>query len=173
MLALVVASVLVTVPTVLLAAIRLHRRNLAGLIAASGWALNDRMRLTGMLGRLFTRHPPLPAEVVAQTRDFALDQLKQVDPAEVVRERADMSVRVATVLTMTVLLLCLVVPAGQSGLSTAIWIAAAVHLVMLAYVAVQYVLTRRFPPVFWWPIMTAIPAGILVLVNFLLARVYV
>ena len=45
LLALVIVCLLIMVPTVLLASVRLYRRNMAGLIAASGWALNDRMRL--------------------------------------------------------------------------------------------------------------------------------
>ena len=62
LLALSAVCLLIIVPTVLLAAVKLYKRNLAGLIAASGWALNDRMRLTVGLGRLFTRRPPLRQE---------------------------------------------------------------------------------------------------------------
>lgn len=169
LLAVLVVSVLVTVPTVLLAAIRLYRRNLAGLISASDWALNDRMRLTGALGRLFTRHPPLPSEVAAQTRDFALEQVKRIDPASVLRDRTDMVIRVVTLTTMTLLLAGLIVPQGAvSWLESAIWCAGGLHFAILIAALVWFWRTRRFRPVFWWPVLTAFPAAVLVTVFYLL-----
>ena len=39
---------------------KLRRRDLGGLLQASGWAINGRMRLTRVMARIFTRHTPLP-----------------------------------------------------------------------------------------------------------------
>jgi hypothetical protein len=168
LIALVILSALVAIPTVLVASVRLYRRNLAGLIAASDWALNDRMRLTASLGRLFTRRPALPAKVVAATRDRALEQLARIDPSAVWKERVDMTVRTVMLATMTTLLLTLAVPAGRfPWLDLASWGAGALHLAMLAAVLVTYLRTRRFRRVYWWPVLTAFPVTILVTVHFL------
>jgi hypothetical protein len=168
LLALVVVSVLVTVPTVLLAGVRLYRRNLAGLISASDWALNDRMRLTASLGRLFTRRPLLPAAVTAQTRDLALEQLRRVDPTAVLRERVTMIVRGTTVATMTVLLLTIALPASRlPWLDLATWGAGGVHVLLLLGVLVGFTLKRRFRAVYWWPVLTSFPAAILIIVYYL------
>lgn len=40
--------------------LKLRRRDMGLLLEANGWSLNVHMRLTGRLGRLFTRVPPLP-----------------------------------------------------------------------------------------------------------------
>lgn len=40
--------------------LRLRRRDMAMLLEANGWALNVQMKLTGRLGRLFTRTPRIP-----------------------------------------------------------------------------------------------------------------
>jgi hypothetical protein len=167
-LALVVVSLLVAIPSVLMASVRLYKRNLAGLISASDWALNDQMRLTVSLGRLFTRRPALPAKVNAQTRDHALEQLKRVDPRAVTRARALMGVRALTVLTMTALLLAVVVPVGQMvWVDQVTWVAGAIHLTLLLWVGIAFARTRRFRRVYWWPVLTAFPAGVLVGVFYL------
>lgn len=168
LLALVAVSVLITVPTVLLAAVRLHRRNLAGLISASDWALNDRMRLTASLGRLFTRRPRLPAAVTAQTRDLALEQLALIDPTAARRGRVAMLVRAATMLTMTTLLLSIALPADRlPWVDAAAFGAGAVHLCMLLGVLGAFLATRRFRPVYWWPVLTAFPSAVLISVYYL------
>jgi hypothetical protein len=55
-----VVCMLLAIPTSLLAFLKLRRRNLAMVLEASGWALNDRLKLTSRLGRLFTRRSPRP-----------------------------------------------------------------------------------------------------------------
>src|SRR5690606_7162328 len=54
-------AAIVMVPAGFLGWLKLRRRDLAILLEGSGWALNDRMMLTGKLGRFFTRRPPRPA----------------------------------------------------------------------------------------------------------------
>ncbi|MAE62944.1 MAG: hypothetical protein CMJ18_01625 [Phycisphaeraceae bacterium] len=57
----VAAAVLaVLVPSIILAIIKLRRRDLSSVLEGSGWAINARMRLTYRQGRHFTRRPPYP-----------------------------------------------------------------------------------------------------------------
>ena len=51
----------VLVPVLLVAWIRLRRRDLSALLEGSGWAVNARMRLTRAQARAFTYTPPFPS----------------------------------------------------------------------------------------------------------------
>lgn len=51
---------ILALPSLVLAWIKIRNRNLAVLLEAGGWALNDRLRLTSALGYLFTRRPDRP-----------------------------------------------------------------------------------------------------------------
>lgn len=57
---LIIVCALLAVPTTILAWLKLRKRNLAIVLEASGWALNDRLKLTRGLGRLFTRRRSRP-----------------------------------------------------------------------------------------------------------------
>jgi hypothetical protein len=154
--------VLIMVPTVLLAAIRLHRRNLAGLIAASGWALNDRMRLTVGLGRLFTRRPPLPISVARASRDFVAEQLASVDPGAAWNAQTAVIVRFASLACLFVLLFCVALSAGDWWwLDWAVMGAATSLLAVLLAAGLEAMRLGRFRTVFWWPVLTAPPAIVL------------
>jgi hypothetical protein len=50
----------VMAPFAILAALKLRRRNVAGLLEAGGWAMNERLLLRRELAPLFTRRPPRP-----------------------------------------------------------------------------------------------------------------
>lgn len=52
---------IIAAPFAALAWLKLRRRNLAGVLEAAGWALNERLMLTRQLGLLFTYRPPRPA----------------------------------------------------------------------------------------------------------------
>jgi hypothetical protein len=52
---------ILALPSAALAYIKIYNRNLAVLLEASGWAMNDRLRLTMQLGLLLTRRPARPA----------------------------------------------------------------------------------------------------------------
>jgi hypothetical protein len=56
----IILAILFT-PIAIIAWLKLRRRNLAIVLEGAGWALNDRLRLTQKLGRLFTRRPPIPS----------------------------------------------------------------------------------------------------------------
>ena len=51
---------ILALPSAALAYIKIYNRNLAVLLEASGWAMNDRLRLTMQLGLLLTRRPARP-----------------------------------------------------------------------------------------------------------------
>ncbi len=62
----------VIVPVVVSAWVKLRRRDLGTLLEASGWAINRQMRLTRAMKGIFTRRPRLPQEARMQR----LDRLK-------------------------------------------------------------------------------------------------
>jgi hypothetical protein len=59
----------VMVPSGLLGWLKLRKRNLALLLEGSGWALNDRLRLTPDLAALITRRPRLPKNATVDRTD--------------------------------------------------------------------------------------------------------
>jgi hypothetical protein len=54
------AVLAVLMPSVVLAVIKLRRRDLSAILEGSGWAINARMRLSRTQTRYFTQHPPYP-----------------------------------------------------------------------------------------------------------------
>lgn len=69
----------IVVPFALLAWWKLRKRNLAGVLEASGWALNDRLLLTRRLGARFTRRPPRPPGSRLEWTDRSLQNLVPAD----------------------------------------------------------------------------------------------
>lgn len=55
-----VVLLLILVPTIINAWIKLRRRDIGTLLEASGWAINARMRLTRIMRGVFTRRPSIP-----------------------------------------------------------------------------------------------------------------
>jgi hypothetical protein len=66
--AMIVAAV-VMLPSGLLGWLKLRKRNLALLLEGSGWALNDRLKLTRDLAALITRRPRLPKNAKVDRTD--------------------------------------------------------------------------------------------------------
>ncbi len=64
-------------PALLLAFIRIANRDLAVVLEGAGWAMNDRLRLTRRLGRLFTRRPRRPPHSRIDIRDRVAELLRQ------------------------------------------------------------------------------------------------
>lgn len=58
-----VAILAVLTPTLIMALIKLRRRDLSAILEGSGWAINSRMRLTRAQSMYFTQRPPYPAGV--------------------------------------------------------------------------------------------------------------
>jgi hypothetical protein len=71
--AILVLLALPILPSVLLAYLRLRRRNVAALLEASGWAINPRLKIRRRLGRLLTHRPRLPEGSVCERRDLVGD----------------------------------------------------------------------------------------------------
>ena len=62
-----------TVPTAILTANRLRRRDLAPVLEASGWGINHPLRVPAWASPVFTRRPPLPADAQLQRGDLLRD----------------------------------------------------------------------------------------------------
>ncbi|HYO58655.1 kinesin [Archangium sp.] len=75
--AMIVAAV-VMLPSGLLGWLKLRKRNLALLLEGSGWALNDRLRLTSDLAVLITRRPRLPKNAKVDRTDVLHSVLVKV-----------------------------------------------------------------------------------------------
>jgi hypothetical protein len=57
------AILAVMTPILIIALIKLRRRDLSAILEGSGWAINARMRLTGAQSMYFTQRPPYPEGV--------------------------------------------------------------------------------------------------------------
>ncbi|MDY7010672.1 MAG: hypothetical protein SVV80_07960 [Planctomycetota bacterium] len=55
-----IAILAVMLPTIIVAMLKLRRRDLSAILEGAGWAINARMRLTRRQSRFFTRKPHLP-----------------------------------------------------------------------------------------------------------------
>ncbi|WP_375771524.1 kinesin [Archangium gephyra] len=75
--AMIVAAV-VMLPSGLLGWLKLRKRNLSLLLEGSGWALNDRLKLTGDLAALITRRPRLPKNAKVDRTDVLRSVLVKV-----------------------------------------------------------------------------------------------
>ena len=65
-----VGLAVVLIPVVIIAAIKLHRRNLSGILEASGWAINARMRLSTRLARRLAPAPLHPGSFTKLRKDL-------------------------------------------------------------------------------------------------------
>ncbi|MHC4563089.1 MAG: hypothetical protein ACYS8X_09990 [Planctomycetota bacterium] len=54
------AVLAVLLPTIIIASMKLRKRDLSSMLEGAGWAINARMRLTRKQGRVFTNKPRLP-----------------------------------------------------------------------------------------------------------------
>ncbi|MFO7956169.1 MAG: hypothetical protein R6X33_03635 [Candidatus Brocadiia bacterium] len=63
-----VAVGLVLLPTAIVAAVKLRRRDLSAILEGCGWAINARMRLNRRQRKQFTRQEPYPAEATGTPR---------------------------------------------------------------------------------------------------------
>ena len=60
----------IIVPVILVAAIKLYRRNISSILEASGWAINAHMRLTRQLANILAPKPDSPGRVFRKKRDL-------------------------------------------------------------------------------------------------------
>lgn len=81
---------------------KIRKRDMSGLLEASGWAVNVRMRINRTMGRLFTHTPDLPKDARKERSDTVSKFVKEF------RYKSSQSIRPTTVVLMVIfLLLCL------------------------------------------------------------------
>ena len=92
----------VLLPGIFAGFVKIRKRNLSGLLEASGWAVNAHMRINTQMGRLFTHTPDLPKDARKERRDTVSKFVKQFG------YQSSQSMRtIVFVLMFIVLLLCL------------------------------------------------------------------
>ncbi|HEX8439349.1 kinesin [Archangium sp.] len=84
----IIVVAVVMLPSGLLGWLKLRKRNLALLLEGSGWALNDRLKLTPDLAALITRRPRLPKNATVDRTDVLRSALVLVREDEEAEPRA-------------------------------------------------------------------------------------
>jgi len=103
LIALLGLAMVVLLPCIFAGFVKIRKRDMSGLLEASGWAVNVRMRINTTMGRLFTHTPPLPKEAFKERRDTIAKFVKEF------RTHTSQSIRPTTfVLVVIFLLLCLI-----------------------------------------------------------------
>ena len=69
LIALLGLAMVVLLPGILAGFVKIRKRDMSGLLEASGWAVNVHMRINTKMGRLFTHTPYLPKEAHKERRD--------------------------------------------------------------------------------------------------------
>ena len=98
-------AMVVLLPGIFAGFVKIRKRNLSGLLEASGWAVNVHMRVSTTLGRLFTHTPDLPKDARKERRDTVGKFVKQFG------YHTSQSMRPTTFVWVFIfLLLCLMLP---------------------------------------------------------------
>jgi len=92
-------AAVVLLPSIFAGFSKIRKRNMSGLLEASGWAVNVHMRVNTVMGRLFTRTPPLPKGARKERGDTLIKFVKEFGNA------SSQSIRPTTVVLMLILLL--------------------------------------------------------------------
>ena len=95
-------AMVVLLPSIFAGFVKIRKRNMSGLLEASGWAVNVHMRLNMKMGRLFTHTPHLPKDARKERRDIVGKFVKELG------YNTSQSMRPTTfILVFILLLLCL------------------------------------------------------------------
>jgi hypothetical protein len=65
-----IGLLIIILPVILVAAIKLYRRNISSILEASGWSINAHMRLTPKLANILAPRPDSPGRVFRKKRDL-------------------------------------------------------------------------------------------------------
>ena len=65
-----IAMLVILLPILVVASVKLHRRNISSILEASGWAINARMRLTSKMAKILAPCPDKPGKVFRKKRDL-------------------------------------------------------------------------------------------------------
>jgi len=95
-------AMVVLLPSIFAGFVKIRKRDMSGLLEASGWAVNVHMRLNMTMGRLFTHTPHLPKDARKERRDIIGKFVKELG------YNTSQSMKPATfILVFILLLLCL------------------------------------------------------------------
>jgi len=95
-------AMVVLLPSIFAGFVKIRRRDMSGLLEASGWAVNVHMRLNMTMGRLFTHTPHLPKDARKERRDIITKFVKELG------DNTSQPMRPTTfILAFVFLLLCL------------------------------------------------------------------
>ncbi len=95
-------AMVVLLPSIFAGFVKIRKRNMSGILEASGWAVNVHMRLNMKMGRLFTHTPHLPKDARKERRDIVGKFVKELG------YNTSQSMRPTTfILVFILLLLCL------------------------------------------------------------------
>ena len=78
LMALLGLAMVVLLPSIFAGFVKIRKRNMGGLLEASGWAVNVHMRLNMKMGRLFTHTPHLPKDARKERRDIVGKFVKEL-----------------------------------------------------------------------------------------------
>ncbi len=78
LMALLGLAMVVLLPSMFAGFVKIRRRDMSGLLEASGWAVNVHMRLNMTMGRLFTHTPHLPKDARKERRDIISKFVKEL-----------------------------------------------------------------------------------------------
>jgi len=71
-------AMVVLLPSIFAGFVKIRRRDMSGLLEASGWAVNVHMRLNMTMGRLFTHTPHLPKDARKERKDIISKFVKEL-----------------------------------------------------------------------------------------------
>jgi len=77
LIALLGLAMIILLPSILSGFVKIRKRDMSGLLEASGWAVNARMRINRTMGRLFTHTPQLPKDAHKERRDAVGEFVKK------------------------------------------------------------------------------------------------
>lgn len=97
-------AAVVFIPSFLMGYVKLRRRDLTALLEASGWAINIRIRLTGRMGRLFTRQPFLPKGARKERKDIGALFARQFGPKPISWKRVAFTALILAVIFLAAML---------------------------------------------------------------------
>jgi hypothetical protein len=85
---------LAVVPAAIISGFRIHRRDLSIVLEASGWAINQRLRIPTWAGAVYTQRPPFPEDAVMEGHELLRTYRKgvEVDEREIRRKRLSVAV---------------------------------------------------------------------------------
>ncbi len=104
-----------TVPTAIITAFKLRRRDLAPVLEASGWGINYTLRVPGWASPVFTRVPPLPTNVQLDRTDLLREYEQAADSDRTARRRWQMPLLAGLLVVLSSLVIWRMLATGLGG----------------------------------------------------------